>query len=273
VTSTVLTTLGTTGTSAGTVVTTSARTTQSTAATTGLTSTVPITLGTTGTSAATAITTSARTTQSTAATTGLTSTVPITLGTTGTSAATAITTSGRTMLSTAATTSAAVTGTTTKRCEEMQAVDEETSKKITVTPIDVPQREKPDFQPSSNKGVSFPEEQKRPTITVNFGKPAEVQSVTIPRDKTPNANVQRFEVTFYAPDGSKINERPIQSSTSPKDDNKKPASVDSSQIPSDRKVSRVEITIISTTNDRSPKGVVIDIKACTEMSTGKYYSR
>ena len=152
----------------------------------------------------------------------------------------------------------------------MQAVDEDTSKKIVVTPIDVPQKEKPEFQLNSNKGVSFPEYEKRPTITVNFGTPAEVQSVTIPRDKTPNANVERFEVTFYAPDGSKINEKPIQSSTSPKDDNKKPAIVDSTQIPSDRKVSRVEITITSTINERSPKGVVLDIKACTEMTIGEF---
>ena len=152
----------------------------------------------------------------------------------------------------------------------MQAIDEETSKKIVVTPIDVPQKEKPEFQPTSNKGVSFPEYEKRPTITVTFGTPAEVQSVTIPRDQTPNANVERFEVTFYAPDGSKINEKPIQSSTSPKEDTKKPASLDSTKIPSDRKVSRVEITIISTTNERSPKGVVLDIDACTEMTTGMF---
>ena len=166
--------------------------------------------------------------------------------------------------------SSTVSSTTTKRCEEMQAVDEETSKKIIVTPVDVPLKEKPEFQPTSNKGVSFSEYQKRPTITVTFGTPAEVQSVTIPRDQTPNANVERFEVTFYASDGSKINNRPIQSSTSPKDNKKIPATVDSTQIPSEKKVSRVEITIISTTNERSPKGVVLDIKACTEMSTGKF---
>ena len=146
----------------------------------------------------------------------------------------------------------------------MQAVDEETSKKITVTPIDVPQKEKPEFQPTSDKGVSFPPYDKKPTITVTFETPAEVQSVTIPRDKTPNANVERFEVTFYAPDGSKINDKPIQSSTSPKDDDKKPASLDSTQIPSDRKVSRVEITIISTTNGQAPRSVILDIKACVE---------
>ena len=152
----------------------------------------------------------------------------------------------------------------------MQAVDEETTKKIIVTLVDVPQKEKPEFQPTSNKGVSFPEYQKRPTITVSFGTPAEVQSVTIPRDKTPNANVERFEVTFYAPDGSKINDKPIQSSTSPKDDNKKPASLDSTKILSDRRVSRVEITVLSTTDERSPKGVILDIKACVENKLGKY---
>ena len=146
----------------------------------------------------------------------------------------------------------------------MQAVNEETSKKIIVTPIDVPQKDKPEFQPTSDKGVSFPPYDKKPTITVTFETPAEVQSVTIPRDKTPNANVERFEVTFYAPDGSKINDKPIQSSNSPKDDDKKPASLDSTQIPSDRKVSRVEITIISTTNGQAPRSVILDIKACVD---------
>ena len=152
----------------------------------------------------------------------------------------------------------------------MQAVDEETSKQIVVKPVDVPEKDKPEFQPTSNKGVSFPEYQKTPTIVVNFGRPAEVQSVTIPRDKTPNTNVERFEVTFYAPDGSKINDKPIQSSSSPKDDNKKPARLHPSEIPSDRQVSRVEITIISTTDNQSPKGVVLDVKACTEITTGKF---
>ena len=199
--------------------------------------------------------------QQTVTTTGSSSSAPTLLTTLlGTTVSTSEgTTVGRTSAST-----------TTKRCEEMQAVDEETSKKIIVTPVDVPKKEKPEFQPTSNTGVSFPEYQKRPTITVTFGTPAEVQSVTIPRDKTSNANVERFEVTFFAPDGSKINEKPIQSSTSPKDDNKKPATVDSTQIPSDKKVSRVEITIISTTDGKSPKGVVLDIDACTEMTTGMF---
>ena len=85
----------------------------------------------------------------------------------------------------------------------MQAVNEAISKQIVVTPVDVPQQDKPKFQPTSSQGVSFPENETKPTINVIFGKPAEVQSVTIPRDKTPDANVQQFEVTFYAPDGKK----------------------------------------------------------------------
>jgi hypothetical protein len=134
--------------------------------------------------------------------------------------------------------------------------------------MDVPEGQKPQFQPTSNQGVSFPSDEKTPTITVHFGKPAEVHSITIPRDKTPGANVQQFQVTFYSPNGTKINETPIPSTTSPKDAKTKPAHIYSSQIPSDTPVSRVEIKIISTTDDQSPKGVVLDIKACTEATTG-----
>ena len=79
----------------------------------------------------------------------------------------------------------------------MQAVDATVSKQITVTPHELPKGENIEFQPTSTRGVSFPNDDKTPTITVNFGKPAQVQSVTIPRDKTTNANVQQFEVTFY----------------------------------------------------------------------------
>ena len=160
------------------------------------------------------------------------------------------------------------TGTTTKRCEEMQAVDETTSKQIIVSPVDIAQQDKPKFQPTSPEGVSFPENETTPTITVNFGKPAAVQSVTIPRDKISGANVQQFAVTFYSSDGKKINDKPIESNTSPKDDNTKPAQVDSSQTPSSTPVSRVEITIISTTDNKSPKGVTLDVKACTKSTTG-----
>ncbi len=165
------------------------------------------------------------------------------------------------------------TGTTTKRCEEMQAVDEQTSKQITATPIDVPQNEKPEFQPTSNQGVSFPKNEKTPTITVHFGKNAEVQSITIPRDKTPGANVQQFEVTFYSPNGEKINDQPIPSSSSPNNDQNKPAHLGYTQIPSHTPVSRVEITVLYTTNGESPKGVILDIKACTEITTGKHLFR
>ena len=136
-------------------------------------------------------------------------------------------------------------------------------------PVDVPEKEKREFQPTSNQGVSFPEYDRNPTIIVFFGKPAEVQSVTIPRDKTPNANVERFEVTFYSSEGNKISNNPIVSSSSPKDDKTKPATVDSTQIPTERQVSRVEITVISTTNEQSPKGVILDIKACVEIKPGK----
>ena len=167
-------------------------------------------------------------------------------------------------------TTAITTGSTTKRCEEMQAVDEQISKQITVTPTDVPQKEKPEFQPISKQGVSFPDNEKTPTIIVHFGKPAEVQSVTIPRDKTPGANVEQFEVTFYSPNGKKINDQPIESTSSPTNDKNKPAHVDSTQIPSNTPVSRVEITIVQTTNRESPKSVILDIKACTEITTGKH---
>jgi hypothetical protein len=152
----------------------------------------------------------------------------------------------------------------------MQAVDEQTSKQITVTPTDVPQNEKPEFQPTSNQGVSFPADEKTPTIIVHFGKPAQVQSITIPRDKTPRANVQQFEVTFYSPNGEKINDQPIPSSSSPNNDQNKPAHLGYTQIPSHTPVSRVEITVLYTTNGESPKGVVLDIKACTEITTGKH---
>jgi hypothetical protein len=153
----------------------------------------------------------------------------------------------------------------------MQAVDESTSKKITVTPVDVPESQKPQFQPTSNQGVSFPSDEKTPTITVNFGKPAEVNSITIPHDKIYGANVQQFEVTFYSTNGSKVNQTPIKSTSSLPNERNKPAHLGFGQIPSDTPVSRVEIKIISTTDNQSPKGVVLDIKACTEATPGNYY--
>ena len=56
----------------------------------------------------------------------------------------------------------AVTGATTKRCVEMQAVDEAVSKNIVVRPVDVPKDEKTHFQPTSKQGVSFPNDEKTP---------------------------------------------------------------------------------------------------------------
>lgn len=158
---------------------------------------------------------------------------------------------------------------TTERCEEMQAVDEGVSRKITVTPNELPKGENVKFQPTSPEGVSFDENDRKPTITVSFEKPSEVHSVTIPRDTTPNANVQQFEVTFYTEDGKKTTDKPILSEVSPADDKKKPATVDSTKFPIDKLVSRIEITIVRTTDDESPKGVVLDIKACVESTTGE----
>ncbi len=135
----------------------------------------------------------------------------------------------------------------------------------------IPEEQKTAFQPTSKQGVSFPKDDRTPLITVNFGRPAEVQSVMIPRDKTPDANVQQFEVTFYAPNGKKINDQPIKSTTSPTDETNKPAHLGFTQIPSNTQVSRLEITITKTTNGESPKGVILDIKACTETSTGKHF--
>jgi hypothetical protein len=210
-----------------------------------------------------------------------TGTISVTLtaasGTTGTGSITATSgvstsstgTAGSTGVSSGSTlTTGVTTGTTTTQCEEMQAVNEEISKQIKVTPTDVPHNEKPEFQPTSKQGVSFPENEKTPTIIVYFGKPAEVRDITIPRNTTPGANVEQFTVTFYSPDNKTINDKPISSTSSPKDDKNKPAHVNSSQIPSYTLVSRVEITIVHTTDDKSPKGVVLEINACTAITTG-----
>ena len=144
----------------------------------------------------------------------------------------------------------------------MEAIDEYVSKNIIVLPNPLREGESIDFQVTSTKGVSFPDSDTKPTIVVKFGQPAEVQSVTIPRDKTNGANVLQFEVVFYSPNANKINQIPIQSSLSPEGDNKKPAHLDSTQIPSTSQVSRIDITVIKTTNDGSPKGVVLNVNAC-----------
>ena len=177
--------------------------------------------------------------------------------------------SGQTTLTTpSGQTTQSTTGTTPKKCDEMPAIDEQTARHITVSPTDLPESEKVSFQPTSPNGVSFPSDETTPTITVNFGKPAEVQSVVLPRDKTPNANVEQFEVTFYSPDGQKINQQPVKSTVSPSTDNKTPASLNPQDIPSDKPVSRLDIKVLSTTDGQSPKGVILDIKACTELFTG-----
>jgi len=108
---------------------------------------------------------------------------------------------------------------------------------------------------------------------VNFAKPSEVQSLTIPLDKTLGANVQQFEVTFYSKDGQKLNDKPILTDLTLNRDQTKPATLDSTQIPSDKHVSRVAITIVLTTDGESPKGVILDIKTCSESTQGQYPKR
>jgi len=183
----------------------------------------------------------------------------------------ATTLSGQTTITTpSGQTTQSTTGTTPKKCDEMPAIDEQTARHITVSPTDLPESQKVSFQPTSPNGVSFPADETTPTITINFGKPAEVQSVVVPRDKTPNANVEQFEVTFYSTDGQKINPQPVKSTISPSTDTKTPASLNPQDIPSDKPVSRLDIKVLNTTDGQSPKGVILDIKACTEISSSKF---
>jgi hypothetical protein len=92
--------------------------------------------------------------------------------------------------------------------------------------------------------------------------------VKIPLHKTPGANVEQFEVTFYSPNGNKINDQPISSTPTGKSDKNQPAHLDSTQIPSNTPVSQLDIKVIKTTDKQSPKGVVLEINACTDSSTG-----
>ena len=98
-----------------------------------------------------------------------------------------------------------------------------------------------------------------------------VPSATRRRDITPSAQVHQFEVTFYSPDGKKINDQPILTNSSPRDEQQNSARLDSAQIPSNTLVSRLEITVVRTTDGESPKGVVLDIEVCAEPTTGESY--
>ncbi|CAF4226213.1 unnamed protein product, partial [Adineta steineri] len=187
-------------------------------------------------------------------------------GTTGVSGASAGTTPVVGSTSASGSTTVAASGTTTKQCQEMEAIDDSVSKNIRVIPNDVSSDKKGDFKPDSKTGVSFLETDKHPVIEVPLGKPATVQGVSVPRT-TPTGNVQQFQVTFLDSDKKAINQQPINSSSSPKGDNK-PPTVTSSQIPTNKLVSYVVITIQNTTDNQSPKGVVLDIKACTEATAG-----
>jgi len=152
----------------------------------------------------------------------------------------------------------------------MQAIDEATTSNIVVKPTDLSQEEKLEFQPTSKTGVSFPYDNRAPTIFVTFAKPYVLQSVTIPGDRTSGANVQQFEVTFYSPDGKKLNQQPIVTDLRLTGDQTNSPTLEVTNIPSEKHVSRLEITIVLTTDGESPKGVLLDIKACTESNQGGY---
>ena len=158
--------------------------------------------------------------------------------------------------------------TTVKTCREFQAVNEPVSLKISVTPIELPEGENIKFQPTSQQGVSFADYNLTPTITVPFDKPLQLRSITIPRDNTPSANTEQFEVTFYAPDGHRINQNTIFSNINSNENHSKAAQVGLTQIPSNTSVSKFEITILRTSDGRSPRGVVLDVKACIADETG-----
>ena len=159
--------------------------------------------------------------------------------------------------------------TTTRRCEEIEVIDETVSKRITVIPDVVSETEKVLFQVTSGVGVSFPADVLKPTIVVNFDELTEIQSITIPRHGNKSGNVEQFEVNFYSITGSPLNDRPILSSSSSEQDETNPAQVHSTQIPAHTLVSRVAIDILSTTDGKSPTSVMLQIKSCTKPRTGE----
>jgi hypothetical protein len=132
----------------------------------------------------------------------------------------------------------------------VQLVDEKVSEMITVSPNDLSQDEKLNFEITSLTGVSFPENNTRPTLIIDFGKLVQIQSIILPR----NNNIEQFQVTFYSKDGNKINQNPILNSIS--------IQINSTQIPSNISFSWIELTILHTTDNKSPKGVILDIKGC-----------
>ena len=86
---------------------------------------------------------------------------------------------------------------------------------------------------------------------------------------TSSADMHQFEVTFYSPDGKKINDQPILANSGPDDEQHNSAWLDSAQIPSNTLVSRLEITVVRTTDIESSEGVVLDIEVSTEPNTGE----
>lgn len=150
------------------------------------------------------------------------------------------------------------------QCEERQLIDDRISKMINVIPNDLPIEEKVNFQPISIGGVSFPENDLKPIIIIDFGRSTQIKSIIIPRDKTLNANVEQFQVTFYSLNANKINEYPILSNLSPKNNKNIPIELNSTDIPSNISILWIELIIIRTIDDTSPKGLILDIKGCTQ---------
>ena len=158
--------------------------------------------------------------------------------------------------------------TTAKQCEETQVIDDVVSTNIIVIPDVINATEKVRFQVTPNGGVSFPQDVLTPTLIVKLDELTEINSISIPRQGSQNTNVEQFQANFYFSNGSLLNERPILSSSSPQQDTTSPARVDSTQIPSNTFITRIELQIISTTDNQSPKSVMLNIISCTQPRTG-----
>ena len=167
-------------------------------------------------------------------------------------------------------TSTSMTSTLTTPCVEMEAMTNPfVLQYIEVSPTDIVNKQ--DFSPDytqNNGGVDFPSNDLHPIITVSFQTPAErVTKVELPQ-RTLESNTERFSVIFYNAQNQPINQNPILSTvgnslTAPK--------VDSSQIPQTDSISKVEITVVATTNSASPKNLAISITACIEQGMNVHF--
>ena len=138
-------------------------------------------------------------------------------------------------------------------------------------PKQLPVGQSVNFQPSSQEGVSFADDNLTPTIVVPFDKAVAIHSIRIPIERTPNANVEEFKVALYSVDGDIINKEPMWSTLVSREDNAKAAEVVLTKSQWRVPVSVLEITIIRTSDDRSPRGVVLDVKACVNDLAGRVF--